>query len=138
MLDNRFWNKVDKMGCCWYWVAVLSGNGYGQFWLNGKMKLAHILSYEDKFGKTPDGLELNHICRNRKCCNPDHLEAITHSENIQKGISVNRNKTHCPQGHEYNEENTYIRSNRNHRECRICKRIQCSQYYQRKQLEQVK
>lgn len=135
MLNNRFWYKVDKTGNCWEWIACTNNDGYGRFRLNGKPQLTHCLSYEDKFGKIPKGLELNHICRNRHCVNPDHLEAITHKENIQKGISANRNKTHCPQGHEYTEKNTYIHPSMK-RMCRTCRQILARKYYQLKILKE--
>ena len=133
-LDNRFWYKVDKMGCCWYWIASTHSNGYGQFSYHGKNKLAHRLSYEDKYGDIPQGLVMNHICRTRHCVNPDHLEVITLEKNIQIGISVNRNKTHCKREHEYTEENTHIRST-GFRQCRTCALISKRKYNQRKKLE---
>ena len=130
MLDNRFWNKVDKIGCCWYWIGAKTYGGYGLFRYNGKSELVHRLSYEDAKGEIPDGLVINHICRNRHCVNPDHLEVITRGKNIQIGICANRNKTHCPQDHEYTEENTLI-DRKGARVCRMCARIRNSQYRQR-------
>jgi len=123
------------MGNCWYWVSSKTINGYGQFSLNGKTKLAHRLSYEHFKEKIPKELQINHICRTRHCVNPDHLEAITQQENIGKGLGGinNRIKTHCPQGHEYSKENTQIRPN-GKRNCRICHRIGSNQYNQRKKL----
>ena len=122
---KRFWSKVNKTDTCWNWKGGQNHNGYGLFQLNGKLWLAHRVSYEWSKGPIPEGLEIDHICRNPSCINPNHLEAVTHLENIRRGETgkktgeKNRQKTHCPQGHLYNEENTYIRTNggRNCREC---------------------
>jgi len=149
MLDNRFWSKVivSKVNFynttpCWEWTAYLNYDGYGQFQLNRKPKLAHRLSYEDKYGEIPAGLEINHLCRNRCCINREgHLEAITHKENCEKSLSGfagglrQRAKTHCPHGHEYSKENTYFFPN-GKRMCRTCHRIRSRQNRQRKKQNQ--
>lgn len=108
---------------CWLWLGYLSpakrgGGGYGAFWLNGKFKKAHMVSYELFRGQIPDGLELDHLCRVRSCVNPDHLEAVTRSENIKRGAGGS--VTHCPSGHPYDIENTKIYQGR--RYCRACNR----------------
>lgn len=148
LLTHRFWSKVRisktnfyKGTPCWEWTSTIHRDGYGKFWLNGKTKAAHRLSYEDKFGKIPQGLVINHMCRNRACQNrDDHLEVVTQKVNIQKGLSgfmsgiKQRLKTHCKQGHVFSKENTYV-DPRGKRVCRTCNRISNSQYYQRKKLE---
>jgi len=139
-LNSRFWSKVEKTESCWNWTAYIHKSGYGRFYLNGKIEHSHRLSYEEKYGKIPQGLQIDHLCRNRKCCNPDHLEAVTHLVNVQRGLAgkINNNqskKTHCPQGHEYNEENTVDISGRRH--CRLCRQIRARQDYQRKKLEML-
>jgi len=98
------------------------------------MRSAHRLSYETEIGPIPEGLELDHLCRVRSCVNPLHLEPVTHQENVRRGEGANfwRNKTHCPQGHEYTEENTGI-SNRNNEKCRYCRECKREKNRQRRQ-----
>ena len=118
---ERFWSKVKKTDYCWEWTASLR-RGYGQFSLNGKQITAHRFSYELVNGKIPKELELDHLCRNHSCVNPDHLEAVTHRENILRGETlqaINARKTHCIQGHEFTPENTY--QDKSYRQCKICR-----------------
>lgn len=148
-LPTRFWDKVKTSDThfyegtpCWEWIAYTDKEGYGRFQLNGKSELAHRLSYEEKYGTIPKGLQINHKCRNRACQNrDDHLETITQQENMRIGLSgfkrslQQRLKTHCPQRHEYNEENTHIFKGK--RYCRTCNRIKCTQYRHRKKLKEM-
>lgn len=129
---ERFMNKVNKNGAngCWDWMASkFTRTGYGQFKLFGKMRSAHRISYELIKGKIPDGLGLDHLCRNRACVNPDHLEPVTSFVNLMRGISLsslNAKKTHCKHGHEFTKENTYIGFPKNKfpcRQCRECVRV---------------
>ena len=119
---ERFWSKVDRSGECWVWTAKRRRDGYGHFRAGVRTVYAHRWAYEALVGQIPDGLTLDHICRNRACVNPKHLEPVTHRENILRGISppaVQARRTHCPKGHPYSGENLRIRSN-GYRQCRIC------------------
>lgn len=128
--DERFLSFINvKENGCWEWTGQMHNTGYGVFNVHSEPILSHRFSYE-YFNKTtiPECLELDHLCRNRICCNPDHLEAVTRQINIQRGIGHNRvgsynsSKTKCHLGHPFSKENTYIRANGG-RECRICRAI---------------
>lgn len=122
----RFWSKVDLdgPGGCWLWTAGDNGEGYGRFWTGTGSMQAHRFAYELLVGPIPEGLQIDHLCRVRRCVNPAHLEPVTQRENILRGTSPqakNATKTHCPKGHPYNEENT--RWHRGSRYCRVCPRV---------------
>lgn len=129
-----FWTKVDKAGAvpahrpdlgpCWLWTGTVSRKGYGHHGWEGATRITHRIAYQLVVGPIPEGLELDHLCRNRACCNPDHLEAVTHAINALRGISanaINARKTHCLRGHEFTPENTRIDSFGRH--CRACRRV---------------
>lgn len=125
--EQRFWSKVDRSGgadSCWVWLASIWNSGYGQFFPGGgKNVSAHRYSYELAFGPIPDGLVLDHLCGNKRCVNPFHLEAVTHRENTLRfdGVaSKHAEKTHCPKGHPYSGDNLY--EWRGSRFCRECRR----------------
>lgn len=124
MLDERFWAKVEKTEACWLWTAVLNSAGYGRFYSQGRMALAHRISYLAHRGSIPPGLQLDHLCRVRSCVNPDHLEPVTQRENILRGtspVALAAAATHCPSGHPYDEANT-LHSASGCRRCRACSR----------------
>jgi hypothetical protein len=85
----RFWSKVDQGEDCWRWTACTS-NGYGRFSVKRQPVLAHRFAYELLVGPIPEGLELDHLCRNRWCVNPDHLEPVTHDENVRRANDSDR------------------------------------------------
>ncbi len=113
---------IDSNGC-WIWQGKPNKAGYGGIEIGHKPYRSHRLMYILIRGSIPERLELDHLCRVKICCNPDHLEAVTHLENCLRGISGDRQraKTHCPSGHPYDEENTYVRAD-GERNCRTCAR----------------
>lgn len=108
---------------CWLWTESLDSGGYGRIRINGVLVSSHRAAYRIFVGEVPSGMELDHLCRVRSCCNPDHLEAVTPKENVARGDlwKVNGLKTHCPRGHEYSKNNTY--SYKRKRNCRKCNNI---------------
>lgn len=146
----RFWNKVEITKSCWNWVGAKRcgriRNGktqyYGALTVNFKNISSHRFSYEQVKGKIKKGYEIDHLCRNTLCVNPEHLEAVTHSVNMKRGTSFYHFQekaklvTHCPQGHEYTKENTYVTPKKPTRHCRQCVRNRAREY-QRK-IRQVK
>lgn len=140
-MQDRFWSKVDKngpepapdtlaaqrgLGNCWVWTGRLS-HGYGVIQIGTLAMpttvLAHRLAWEMENGRQfPKGLEPDHLCRRPSCMKPLHLEPVTHRENMLRGNTFAARqaaRTHCPQGHEYSPENTYVSRNGS-RSCRAC------------------
>ncbi len=108
---------------CWEWHGYTGPNGYGYFAIDRNVvRLAHRTAYELFSGAIPEGLQLDHLCRNRACCNPDHLEPVTSSDNNRRGESGSwARPDHCKHGHPFDEKNT--RMYRGWRQCRACDRI---------------
>ena len=120
---ERFWAKVDRSGDCWEWRSAFYSNGYGSFWLNGRSRLAHRVAYELTVGPIPEGLQLDHVCRNTSCVNPGHLRAVTARVNTLRNSSpsaINAAKSACLRGHEFTVANTYV-DRRGSRHCRTCR-----------------
>lgn len=121
---DRLMDKVTIGDGCWEWQASLDRKGYGRLRYRKRGWQAHRFLYELLVGPIPDGLELDHLCRNPRCVKPAHLEPVTRQVNQLRGFSVsgrNARKTHCPQGHEYAPENIYW-TRKGHRLCRTCQR----------------
>ena len=126
---QRFFAKVKiAPGGCWEWQDSLR-DGYGRFNIGCRRVSAHRFAYETFVGPIPDGLEPDHLCRNRSCVNPFHLEPVTRSVNMKRGDAGlatalrERAKTHCPGGHPYDAVNTYV-DRKGWRKCRPCRRQQ--------------
>jgi hypothetical protein len=130
--NDRFDEKyVVKETGCWEWIGSLNAGGYGTFHMPKKPELAHRFSYQRTHGRIKEGLELDHLCRNRRCVNPDHLEQVTRRENTvrgagpeklrerQRAISDQRTEK-CANGHSYLERAPYF-DTEGHRHCRECK-----------------
>lgn len=139
--EERFWAKVDKGDGtgCWLWTAHAL-KGYGYFRLNGKHCRAHRVAYELMVGPIPDGLTIDHVkangCTSTLCVKaiadefgPAHLEPVTMRENLLRGDTLqarNARKTHCPQGHPFDEANTMRYGGSRH--CRACHKAQAARY----------
>lgn len=125
-IEDRLASKIMPIPhCgCWIWVGEVDPRGYGRFyhWENGRSKarLAHRIVYEHYLGAIPDGLDLDHKCRTPSCVNPDHLDPVTHAENMARGIHAT--KSHCVHGHPLSGKNLERRKDRpNARVCRACR-----------------
>jgi hypothetical protein len=104
---------------CWLWTGCRHRLGYGKVGSGGRNLLAHRLYYEMFKGPIPEGYDLDHLCRNPSCVNPEHLEPVTHGENLRRGKHAT--KTHCKNGHPFDEDNTHVPARNPHkRECRAC------------------
>jgi hypothetical protein len=128
-VQARFWLKVRISDGCWVWTGTKvrtsdDADYYGQFWMGGKNVSAHRLSYRLLVGEIPNGLVLDHLCRNTLCVNPEHLEAVTDQVNILRGVAPpakNATKTHCVNGHALSGANVRYRTD-GARACRACER----------------
>lgn len=114
---------LDASTGCWIWTGPLDTHGYGQARVDGRTAIAHRVVYAALVGEVPAGLELYHLCRVRACVNPDHLEPVTHRENVLRGegvAAIAAATETCPQGHPYNGRNLLAFSD-GKRRCRACR-----------------
>ena len=139
---TRFWGKVDKngplpayapeLGECWLWTGALDRGGYGNaFRIGRKMRKPHQVAWElYNRALIPEGLAIDHLCRVHNCVNPSHLEPVTCRENLMRGETIARRngaRTHCPQGHPYDEANTSMKNGS--RVCRACHKAEQRRRY---------
>lgn len=138
---DAFWRRVVTGPGCWEWQGAVSHHGYGRFAPRANGAATRI--YAHRFSlllagvQVPDGMVVDHLCRNRRCVNPDHLEVVTQQVNVLRGVSqsaVNAKKSFCDDGHEFTPENTYFRPDRTGRQCRACQRRREAAYRERKAL----
>lgn len=128
--------SMEPMSGCWLWLGATRG-GYGRIKMGGRkgeFVSAHRLSYELHVGPIPEGLQLDHLCRNRTCVNPHHLEPVTLQENLRRGEGLGKHqsrRTHCPLGHPYDATNTVMNKRAGRtptRACKICNRLKTQRY----------
>ena len=135
---ERFMEKTrsSENGCVIWTAGTASRSGYGYFYAGRKSPnqsgrvYAHRWAYERFVGRIPSGMEIDHLCRNRLCVNPRHLEAVSREENYRRSMG-NHRKVQCPAGHPYSGDNVYI-TPRGGRQCRKCKRAALRRYKARK------
>lgn len=125
-LSNRFWPKVE-VGLCWHWLSTTGGQPgrtYGTISVAGGMWYAHRVAWELLVGPIPEDMTIDHLCRNRYCVNPDHMELVTRAENVRRGetAAVRRNRNRiCKKGHPIIGENVYVtNAAKGWARCRTC------------------
>lgn len=132
-VEERFWAKVNKdgsipahrpdLGACWIWTAGKDREGYGRLAIDRVAVAAHVVAYRLLIGEIPERLELDHLCRNRGCVRPHHLEPVTHQENVRRGAACyGDGLTECPNGHPLDESNAYQRTDNAGIKSRACRR----------------
>ncbi len=133
-LKNRLKSRIKiKKNGCWIYTRSKNKKGYGRLSAWGKLSLAHRISYIVFKGEIPNGKYLDHLCRNRSCINPNHLEPVTNRENILRGIgiaAINYRKKKCTFGHKFDKKNTLVRPD-GRRQCINCKKRQMEEYNQK-------
>lgn len=119
---QRIWDKINKTDTCWEWTAC-KGKGYGLVHFEGKLRVAHRVVYQLLVGKIPEGLTLDHLCRNRSCVNPEHLEPVTQKVNTLRSEAITAQlarRSACKYGHSFTPDNTTITYG--WRRCKTCNR----------------
>ena len=150
-IEDRFWAKVEKTATCWLWTGAKIPYGYGRLFSGSrtpagspKTVAVHRFAYELLVGPIPDGLTIDHLCKNPSCVNPEHLEVVTLTENLRRGdgpASINARKTECDKGHPLHGENLGLWLNGSRglqRRCRECKKAKARERYHLRKLEGLK
>lgn len=122
-LHQRLIAKITTHADCWLWTGGKDHKGYGQIKIDGKQARAHRASFEFFRGAIPEGKQLDHLCRNRACIRPDHLEPVTPRENTLRGHTIAAAQaalTQCPRGHRYDGSNLRLSNHGRRRHCRAC------------------
>ena len=134
--DRAFFRRiVAGPNGCHVWTGATTSSGYGLVVRLGQVIVTHRVAYELMFGPIPELLVIDHLCRNRLCANPRHMEPVTSGENVLRGISPsarNARMTECDKGHPFDDENTYVCRGRRH--CRTCRRDYMAAYYKQRQV----
>jgi hypothetical protein len=127
--------SIDSNGCR-VWLGGKGSTGYGYIKIDHSQRLVHRVAYEVYKGAIPEGYQIDHLCKNTSCINPQHLEAVTQRENILRSNSfaaINSKKTECINGHSLIGDNVYIKPN-GARNCKECRKITRREYYKTKEL----
>lgn len=116
----KFWSRVARGEDCWTWTGSKTTGGYGNLRWRGGYEYAHRLAYKLAVGPIPEGLHLDHLCRNRSCCNPEHLEPVTQAENTRRGLASYEIRRTCKHGHDISDPGNVYTNPNGHRHCRVC------------------
>lgn len=141
---TRIFGRARVGDGCWDWAGFKLPNGYGRVAFRGRVWLAHRAAYTLAVGEIPEGLTIDHLCRNVGCIRPDHLEPVTQQVNSNRGIgpsAVNSRKTHCKRGHPLSGPRVWLHksSNKNHkaRRCMDCAVIRMREFYARQKAKRA-
>ena len=140
VLPKKIWDQIQIFeDSCWVWLGSPSGSGYGRVTWEGKREPAHRVIYKLLVGEIPDGLDLDHLCRNRTCVYPNHLDPVPRLVNLWRSPIFNGNRTHCPKGHLRTPENTCIQKRGRYemKSCRECRRIKSQIRWHINQLKKI-
>lgn len=119
---DRILTWVELQGSCWNWTGAINQYGYGISSQAGKNVMAHRYVYSVLVGVLPEGLDADHICRNRRCCNPDHIEFVSRRENLLRGAGTYGLRTYCRHGHDMRKPDNVRSNTKGHKTCRACDR----------------
>lgn len=123
---------VTEQNECWVWTGGIAKNGYSKVRINNRYQSGHRAFYEHYKGPIPGGLQIDHLCRNKRCVNPDHLEAVTARVNTRRSDNLTARKarqTHCIRGHPLSGDNLYVTPKDGRRQCRICRGYASARHY---------